>query len=219
MIRKFILFLAGLMLMLLMCGMLYVSGAIYDTAGKATVVPYFFQPDNHFERRPGVPATAEELESDSDENSEMYNRLLERYITEMFYVTPDATELEKRMTGQTALYRMSYGSGAFPKWLDLIAPEIEEMTQQKKLRLVKVLKVEPEEQYMKITYELKTWNESNNLEINPEISYGVVYLNIRYEPGVRKEIGKRTVGQYLEQGGDPAAVFRFAVTDIAVPQE
>ena len=93
------------------------------------------------------------------------------------------------------------------------------MTQQKMLQLVKVVNIVPEEQYIKVTYELKTWKTSNNLEISPEISYGIVYLSVLYKPGMRAEIGKRTVEQYLESGGDPAATFWFVVTDIAVPQE
>ena len=217
--KKVIWFLAGFMLIVLICSMLYISGAIYNTAGKATIVPYFFEYNNHFDERLGTPVSPDDLQSDTPEDSEMYRRLLERYVTEMFYVTPDMTDLENRKAGKTALYIMSYGKNAFPKWLDAIAPEIEKMTQDKKLRLVKLVSIVPEEQYIRVTYELKTWEHSNNLENNPEISYGVVYLNVVYEPGMRKEIGQRSIEHYLENGGDPAAVFKFAVTDIAIPQE
>ena len=219
MIRKILLFFAGLILVLLMCGMLYMSGAIYDTATKTSVVPYFFETNLHYPERLGTPDTPDELASDAAiEESEMFKRLVERSIIEMFYVTPDATELKSRLEGQTALGKMLYRS-AFVKWQELIAPEIEKLTTERKLRLVKLVNIIPEEQYFNVVYELKTWNQSNNLEISPEISYDAIYLNIRYEPGMRTSIGKKSVEQWLEQGKDPATAFRFMVMDIAIPQE
>ena len=215
--RKVFLFLAGLLLVAVMCGAMFVAAAIYQTSNKATVVPYFFQPANNPVERPGVPVSPDDLGANATdlENSQMYRRLISRYITQMFYVTPDST-VEARYN---ALRHMAL-SNVLNTWQEFIAPEIKEMAMNKVLRTVHVIDIVPEGDYHKVEYELKTWNKPNDMNALPEITYGTVYLKVYYKPGIRQEMVRtgQTVTEYLENGGDPAAVFRFGIEDMAIPQ-
>ena len=65
--RKFVMFLSGLLLMLIMFAALFLSGAIYDTGKKATVETFFFKPDDSFMQRPEV-ASPSDLDSDELRN-------------------------------------------------------------------------------------------------------------------------------------------------------
>ena len=67
-------------------------------------------------------------------------------------------------------------------------------------------------------YELKTWQTPNNFAIKPVVNRGILYLGINYAPGMRDKMGKKSVEDYLESGGDPAAVFKFIVIDVASHQ-
>ena len=49
----------------------------------------------------------------------------------------------------------------------------------------------------------------------PDIERGTMYLGINYAPGMRDIMNKTSVEDYLESGGDPAAVFKFIVIDVA----
>lgn len=216
--RKLILFFAGLILMVLMCGALVVSAAIYDSAAKTEIDTYFFQPDDSFLRRPGVPASPEDLGVNN-----MRERLIAKYITEYFYITPDVIDVERRMSGATSLYRMSVRT-VFNAWLENIAPEIKSMAESGVLRTVSLIDASFESrfdgpmtrgEYWRITYELKTWHKPNNFSVIPETTRGVLYMALNYAPGMREVIGNRTVEEYLESGGDPAAVFKFIVIDVA----
>ena len=59
--KKVLLFLLGILLLVLTGGVIYLAGGIFDAGMNQRVYPYFFQPDNLSERRPGVPQTAEYL--------------------------------------------------------------------------------------------------------------------------------------------------------------
>ncbi len=209
--RKLILFLSGLILLAVMFGVITVSGLIYDTSAKTTVETYFFQPADNNLRRPGVPVSPSDLGDEA-----MRQRLISKYITEYFYVTPDTTDLERRKSGQTALARMSTRA-AFDTWLATAVPEIEELSTQGALRTVSLISAtqRPNEKYWEIVYELKTWSKSNNFSVLPTTDRGILYLDIFYQPGMRAMVGKKTIEQYLESGGDPAVVFRFGVLDVA----
>ncbi len=219
--RKLLLFLSGLLLFAVMCGALFLAAAVYDTTAKTSIVPYFFQPDDAYNRRPGVPASPDDLGMGmtDPENSRIYNMLMSRIVTQMFYVTPDADEMQQRFKGTTGLRDMMYPN-VFKLWQTQIAPELQQMTADKKLRMVRIVEIVPEDQYQKVTYELKTWNTPNDLGSLPEISYGTIYLQIFYLPGMRQEMvmANKTITEYLEDGGDPAAVFRFGIMDMAIPQ-
>lgn len=212
--RKLLLFLSGLVLLALMCGTLFLAGAIYDAGQKTTIDTYFFQPDPNYTRRPGVPASPDDLGGDK-----MRDHLISKYITEYFYVTPITSDIEHRMSGNTSLRRMSTAT-AFETWLTNAAPEIQTLADSRALRTVSLISAEqkPGEKYWTVTYELKTWTTPNNFSVAPDISRGILYLDIAYEPGMRKSVGKTSLEEYLESGNDPAAVFRFGVYDIATQE-
>ena len=100
--RKFVMFLSGLLLMLIMFAALFLSGAIYDTGKKATVETFFFKPDDSFMQRPEV-ASPSDLDSE-----ELRNMLISRYITEYFYVIPNVENVTSRIDGKTSLNFMSH---------------------------------------------------------------------------------------------------------------
>ena len=213
--RKLLLFLGGLLLMVLMFGTMVISGAIYDTGGKTTVEPYFFQPNDSYRQRLGVPAAPADLGDES-----MRNRLIAKYITEMFYVIPDVTNAQQRMNAQTSLRTMSTRV-AFEKWQKNIAPEIEKLAQQRSLRTVSVLDITPQanSEYQIVQYETKTWYVPNNMAADPEIKRDVIYLKIAYKPGMWEQVRGKSIEEYLEDGGDPAAVFLFGVEDFVTMDE
>ena len=208
--RKVLLFLAGLLLIVLVFCALGLSAAIYDTGAKTVIEPYFFQPDNNYTRRPGVPATPNDFGDAS-----MREKLIAKYITEYFYVTPDMDAVSKRMTATTSFRRMSTGA-VFQKWLDTVAPQIEEMAKARMLRTVSVVDIAPaSDKYVRVEYELRTWRTPNDFSALPEITNDVLFLDVAYKSGMRDMVGNMTTDEYLESGGDPAAVFYFGIRDVA----
>ena len=209
--KKLIMFFSGLMLLVLMCGALVLTGFIYDTGAKTTIDTYFFQPDDNAIRRPGVPVGDLVLGADK-----MRERLIAKYITEYFYVTPDISDVARRKAGETSLYRMSVRP-VFNAWLKNVAPEIEDLAKSRALRTVSLVSLSQDKnnKYWIAEYELKTWQTPNNFASTPIISRGILYLGIHYAPGMRDKMGKKSVEEYLESGGDPAAVFQFIVIDVA----
>ena len=209
--KKLIMFLSGLLLMVLMCGALVLTGVIYDTGAKTTINTYFFQPDDNAIRRPGVPVSDLTLGADK-----MRERLIAKYITEYFYVTPDMSDVPRRREGRTSLRRMSLRD-VFNTWLQKVAPEIEDLAKNRALRTVSLISVAPDinNKYWIVNYELRTWRAPNNFASAPDVTRGTIYLGINYAPGMRDTVGKQSVEDYLESGGDPAAVFKFVVIDVA----
>ncbi len=208
--RKILLFLGGVLLIVLVFGALFLATAIYDTGSKTIIEPYFFQPDDNYSRRPGVPATAADFGDDK-----MRDNLIAKYVTEYFYVTPDTDAVSERMTAPTSLRRMSTGP-VFQKWLDTVAPQIEEMAKQRMLRTVSVISITPaSDKYLRVEYELHTWRTPNDFSTPPEVTHDTLFMDVAYKSGMRDMVGNMTVEEYLETGGDPAAVFYFGIRDIA----
>ena len=207
-------FLSGLLLMVLMCGALVLAGVIYDTGAKTTIDTYFFQPDDNAIRRPEAPVSDAVLGTDK-----MRERLIAKYITEYFYVTPDMSDVTRRKDGLTSLWRMS-SRNVFNTWLTNVAPEIEDLAKSRALRTVSLISVaqDTNNKYWIVDYELHTWRTPNDFALAPETARGTVYLGINYAPGMRDKMGKKSVEDYLESGGDPAAVFKFIVIDVASHQ-
>lgn len=108
--RKIISFFIGLCILALMFGAIAGAAAIYDTARRIRVETYFFQPNNLSGERVGVPATPADLGPDK-----MRRRLVEKYISEYFYVIPDPANVEERMSAFSPLARMSTAD-VFRQW-------------------------------------------------------------------------------------------------------
>lgn len=209
--KKLIMFFSGIVILALMCIALWFAGAIYDTANKVSIDTFFFQPNNLSYQRAGVPATAAEL---GDEL--IRNMLIERYLTEYFYVIPDTNDVVNRVDGRTGLYGMSTRA-VFDNWRTNIAPAIQKLAQDRVLRTVSVASITPptNSAYWTIVYKMETWGQPNNFYVAPTVTYGNIYLNIRFEPGMRDDVRGKPVEEFLEQGGDPAATFKFMVLDVA----
>lgn len=209
--KKLIIIFSGLLIMALMCVALILSGFIYDTGEKITVDTYFFQPGDTATMRIDEVLSDGELGADA-----MRERLIAKYITEYFYVTPDVTDIARRKEARTSLARMSTRA-VFADWLEKVAPELESMAQNKALRTVSLLTLTQDvnKQYWIAEYELKTWLKPNNFAASPDVSRGTLYLGVIYEPGIRDEVRGSSVQEYLESGGDPAAAFKFVVIDVA----
>lgn len=213
--KKLIVFFAGFALMALTFGAMVLAGMIYDAGKNTTVETFFFQPNDYFGRRPGVPATAQDLSE-----SKLRDMLVEKYLVEYLGVTPDVDEVTRRKSGKTALARMS-GRQVFENWAQNLAPEIEKMAQAGILRTVSLVNAVPEPgstAYWRVEYEIKTWTKPNDLSAEPDIEHGVLYMNIVFEPKMREQIQKKSIEQYLESGGDPAVAFRFGILDLTTQE-
>ncbi len=215
--KKLMLFFCSLILIALMFGALFLSGAIYETSNKATVETYFFQPDDSFLRRQATPKALTDISDD-----ELRDMLLSKYITEYFYVTPDVEDVNRRTAGKSPLARMSVVK-VFESWLENVAPKIEEMAQKNMLRTAKLISVTPQagsDKYWRVEYELKTWERPNDLAISPIVTRGEMYMQIVFKPGIRQEFREHNkVAEYLENGGDPAALFMFGITDLTTQDD
>ena len=65
-----------------------------------------------------------------------------------------------------------------------------------------------------VNYELKTWEKPNDFNVTPTITRGTMYMDIHYEMGMRTDVDIETLHEYLEDGGDPAAIFNFSIVQI-----
>ena len=65
---------------------------------------------------------------------------------------------------------------------------------------------------------MKTWRHPNDMAEEPIVTRDVLYMGLsdRYMMDFRENID---VAQYLEDGYDPAAIFRFGVTAIGRQQD
>lgn len=211
---KIVYFFIGILLMATAFLSLMVTGVIYDMDSKTTVEPKFFQQNDSHEERPGVPASPTDLG-----DNKMRDLLITKYITELFYITPDKSETQRRIEGRTSLRRMS-SPQAFKKWYDVVGPEIEAASDKGILRTVSVTGILPRkgsENYWTVSYELKTWHTPNDFFVAPQITHDIIDLHVRYAPGLRtkENLAGYTVTQYLErENADPSAVFNFQIQDI-----
>lgn len=212
--RRIIEFLAGLILIVLTGAALCLGAAIYDAGKKLTATPYFFQPDNLSARRVGMPAAATEYGADR-----IRNMLIEKFVTEYFYAVPDGENITRRIAGRTAMRQLS-NNDVFDTWKNTAAAEIQELAENKAMRLVHIagISLPADSQYWVVEYKLATWKRPNDMFSGPVFTDGTMYIKINYEPGVRKRnpVTNKSFSmeKYLESGQDPAGVFKFLVTDV-----
>lgn len=211
--KKLLMFLMGLILMCLAFGMVLVGGAIYDTASKQTIDTFFFQTADISSRRIGAPVSAHDLNSDK-----IREMLVDKFITEYFYVVPDTKNIDARLAGKSGkkgLYFM-VSDDVFNNWVNTEGKKISELATKRYMRTARLVNMElPEnsDNWWTITYELTTWPVPNDLTHEPEITQNVMYINMRYEPGFRPTLlnDKMDIGDFLENGGDPSFLFKFMV--------
>lgn len=212
--KKLMMFLLGLLLICLTAAMLFIGAAIYDTASQQTVDTFFFQPANLSSERIETPVALEELD-----NETVRNMLVDKFITEYFYVIPDVQNATERVNGDTGL-RILVDAAAFAKWKNTEAPLILELAEKSVLRLARVIDIElPEfsDGWWTLTYELTTWEKPNNLFVSPTVTQGTMNIKMRYEPGFWKKsngIAEMDIAAHLEAHKDPSLIFKFRVYDI-----
>lgn len=211
--KKLIMFLAGLMLLVLTFGALYLGGAIYDAGEKRSIDTFFFQPNNLSADRPGELLTAAEMGE-----SRILNMLVDRYVTEYFYVIPDRENIARRTRSGSVLARLS-GADVFRTWQNTVANEIQTMADRGTMRTAAVVGdiLRPiGSDYWQADYELRTWDAANDLSVAPRVTRGTIYMKIRYDSGLRDSIVDYGVHRYLDNGGDPAILFKFEVREVIV---
>lgn len=209
--KKLIMFLSGLALLVLTFGLLYLTGAIYDAGEKRTVDTYFFQPNNLSSQRPGEIQTPDEMG-----DSRILTMLVDRYVTEYFYAIPDRENIARRTRTGDTLARMS-SDAVFNAWRNTTALDIQHLADEKALRTAAVIGdiVRPSgSDYWQVDYELRTWRTPNDLTVAPDVTRGTMFMKIRYESGLRNSILEYGIHKFLDNGGDPATLFKFQVTAI-----
>ena len=208
--KKILMFFAGLLLLVLVFGAIFLTGAIYDAGEKRTVDTYFFRPNNLSTERPG------ELEPLSDiGDTRLIDMLITRYVAEYFGVLPggDYTGTSNNMLAGTS------SQSVFRDWQANVAPESQNMATKGMMRTATVVGdiTRPGDgDYWRADYELRTWQTPNNLATGPVVTTGTVFLKVRYEPGIRDTRLEYGLHRYLEEGGDPAGFFKFMVQEVVL---
>ena len=212
MIRTILRFLMGLVILASTVIILCFAAAIFDTAPRVHVDTYFFQPNNLSVQRVGQPQTVAELGPDK-----MRQLLVEHYISEYFYVIPDAENIEQRMRSNSPLALMS-ANDVFENWRRVDGKEIENLVKKNAFRTARVIgdiHKPAGSDFWVVEYELRTWYKSNDLREEAEIRRGVLNLGLfddyitDFKPGFDVE-------GWLKSGGDPAVIFRFGVLSIGL---
>jgi hypothetical protein len=212
MIRNLFKSLSGVFLLSVMFASLYLSAAIYDVSKKTTIDSFFFQPNEFYADRLGTPETPLGLGKDV-----MRNMLIERFITEYFYVIPDIDNVKQRSDRKTSLMFKMSSSTVFSDWKKHIVPTLQKMAEEKKLRtasLTGITKAPNQANYWIVDYDLKTWDKPNDFSVQPVVTHGQLYLKVAFTQGLRTKLELKkgeTIESILESGVDPAAVFRIGI--------
>ena len=211
--RTLLRFFAGILILVFTGAILVVTSAVYDSAMGLRVNTYFFQPNRLSSGRPGGPLTPAQLGDDA-----MMQRLTAKYISEYFYVLPDDDDVDARMRSGSILARMS-SPGVFADWVASEGQTVREIAHNRGFRIAhvgKMYKPSADSQYWTVEYELLTWPAPNDMAVEPIVSRGELYLDIKYEPGFIPDLD---VARYLGRGNNPVGIFKFRVDAIGVPQD
>lgn len=217
--RKLIYFFIGLALITIAFASIVITGAIYKANDNSKILTYIFQPDNNPRDRLGQMQSIDTISA-----TELRDKLLKKYIHEYFYVIPYQSNVSSRIS----LKRLSYdGTDVFEQWQKTEAKDIEKMSQDGVLRIVKVPNNSIAAQNLPdgynyynsslqkicyaIHYELQTWLKPNNMAIEPVVEHNIVYVTAVFKPGIKENIN---IKEYLKSGYDPAGLFTFRVLSI-----
>lgn len=214
--KKVLTFFAYLVIAASMLGALFVGAAIYDVAEKTTVESFFFQPTNDSSRRLPEPESAKSIGAEA-----LRNKLIQKFVTEYFYVLPNYQNIEARKDGSQSGLRLMSSADVFDKWVKNVVPEISEMSKNKVLRTVYVnpetiTQNQGSKRYLRVPFTLTTWEHANDFSVAPTITNGIMYMEIRYAYKVYEMIKGKSLQDYLETGGDPASIFDFRVRDVVI---
>ncbi|MBO4582477.1 MAG: hypothetical protein J5714_00265 [Alphaproteobacteria bacterium] len=218
--KKLLGFLFGLATMIMVFGAIYVAATIYDTSDKFAVEPYFLRTSVNSNDLPGLPRSWADVGK-----RKLRDWLIQKYVTEYFYVVPDDEDLALRTTRNSALYIMSAPT-ALDYWKQNEMPQIQSLISRGARRTVTVFNeiYKPAaSNYWRVDYELKTWYKPNDMSEDPTITRGTMYLDLGDEDWV-KSIGDvkqpiESVQDALARGIDPAVVFVFKVHRVLVEEK
>ena len=212
--KKLIGFLFGFATMIMVFGAIYVAAFIYDTSDRFVIEPYFLRTSVQSGDLPGLPRSLDEVGK-----RKMRDWLIQKYVTEYFYIVPDTENIMRRTTPKyyPPMYSMS-SREAFEEWRKTEAQDIEKKAENGVRRTVTVFNeiFKPEaSNYWRVDYELKTWYKPNDMSQEPAITRGTMYLDLGDADNV-KHIGDvlepiDAVQRALQRGIDPSLVFYFHV--------
>ncbi|MBD5400741.1 hypothetical protein HDR61_03285 [bacterium] len=204
-------FFTGLIILGVMLLALGGAAAVFDITRRTTIETYFFAPNNLSAQRIEMPLTAQELGP-----AKMRQMLVERYVTEYFYVIPDVADAERRMDTGSTLDRMSMPH-VFKQWVRGPGAQIRELAAAGVFRTVRVTNdiYKPDDSdFWVVHYELSTWARPNNMREEPEYTTGTILLKID-DTNMMELRTDADINNFIESGQDPASIFRFGVLDIA----
>ncbi len=220
--KKLIGFLFGFATMIMVFGAIYVAAFIYDTSDKFVIEPYFLRTSIQSTDLPGLPRSLDEVGK-----RKMRDWLIQKYVTEYFYVIPDVENVARRTERKyiPPMYMMS-SSNAFEDWKRGEMQEIRQLAENGARRTVTVFNeiYKPaSSNYWRVDYELKTWYKPNDMSEEPKITRGTLYLDLGDDDRV-KRVGEvkqpiEAVQAALLRGIDPALVFVFEVQRVLVEEK
>jgi hypothetical protein len=212
--KTIIYFFCGLLLMAATALGLFVSGILFDSAGDVKIEPFVFQPSDYSDYRMAAPVPLEQLPDDF-----VLGQLVNKFIAEYFGVIPSREEITHRGAGQHGSLRAMATAEVFADWKKTVFPELEKMAEQKQLRIARVIPpLIPQDDYYQVNYITETYVKPNILGASPTVKKGSVYMMLRFKKELLEEdaAGRtRDIGKYLQHGGDPAAIFKFQVLEVA----
>ena len=208
--KKVMGFLIGLLTMVMLFGMVCTVAIVYDTANKVDVKPYFFR----ISQSVGAPQPVSEIGA-----RKVRDWLVQKYVTEYFYIVPDAQNMADRVgrSGKSMIYYMS-SNKVFQDWVKNVAPTMQDLADQGVRRTVRVfdeILTSETNDYLRVDYELQTWYKPNDMTENPTLERGTLYLQLaNTDFQVYPDI--QGVRDWLLRRGDPAAIFSFQVNDVVM---
>ena len=206
-------YIIGFATMLMVFAMIYIVGGIYDGVSNLVVEPYFFRTGLMSANQTGVPLTVSEIGQRG-----LRDWLIQKFVTEYFYVVPDNENIAMRAGGTTSVLPKMASRDVVRKWEKTELQKIRDLAAAGALRKVRVFNEifkSNNSNYWHVDYELKTWYKPNDMNDVPETTRGTMYIQIQNVDAVgklKRNIDK--VQRALIRGDDPAVVFVFQVTDV-----
>ncbi|MBO7066870.1 MAG: hypothetical protein J6W40_04590 [Alphaproteobacteria bacterium] len=214
--KKLTMVLLGLLMVALVVALLFFASAIYDTAARESVTPYFFQTNELSVMRPGLPVRESELGETA-----MREMLIKKYVTEYFYAIPDEENIAVRtQAGTSSTMALMSKPEVFDEWLNGEAETIKYLAKHKKMRTVAVdgrIYKPADSDYWVVPYTLYTWDYPNDMSIKPTVSHGTLLMDVYYSPGIREAFNgekflKAVYNHHVQvRGIDPSAALKFGV--------
>lgn len=219
--RKIQSFFTGIFLLATVFAMLVLATLVYRANENSSIKSYIFQINNSARQRVGNLQNLDNMSA-----ADLRDKLIRKYVSEYFKVIPGDTNVENRV----ALKNLSSQS-AFQQWQQTEAKIISDMSEKNMFRTVREVGVATynknsgnsnDEETMSyiVRYYTTTWTDSNVMGIEPIYDDGILYLEIRFVPGIRKTINGKNfdIRSYLESGKDPTGLFQFMVINIGEKQ-